>query len=453
MRGRILVVDDDVRMCEFLESTLAEEGFAVSTATDGSAALEALRATEFETVVTDLHMPGMTGLALCQRVAAEHSQVPVIVITAFGSLETAIGAIRAGAYDFVTKPLEIDALMVALDRGVGHHRLRAEVTRLRSAVDASRRFDELLGDSPAMRRMYVMLDRIVDADASVLITGESGTGKELVARALHKRGPRHAGPFIAINCAAVPESLLESELFGHARGAFTDARQARPGLFLRAHGGTLFLDEIGDLSLTLQPKLLRALQERTVQPLGGDQEIPFDVRLITATNRDLDSAVDEGRFRQDLYFRVNVLRVELPPLRARAGDVLLLAQEFVNRFAARTGKNVTGFSSAAAARLLAYLWPGNVRELQNCVERAVALTRYTELAVDDLPESVREYRPTRLLIASDDPTELPPMEEVERQYIRRVMRAVSGNKTLAAQVLGFDRRTLYRKLERFGGES
>ncbi|MBI3770279.1 MAG: sigma-54-dependent Fis family transcriptional regulator [Deltaproteobacteria bacterium] len=451
MRGRILVVDDDARMCELLESALAEEGFAVSCHTAPATALVELHTAEFETVVTDLNMRGLSGLDLCRRVAAERPELPVIVITAFGNLETAIGAIRAGAYDFITKPVEMDALIVAVDRAVGHHRLRLEVTRLRSAVEASRRFAELLGDSPAMQRVYELLERIVDADAPVLITGESGTGKEVVARALHQRGRRADGPFVAINCAAVPESLLESELFGHARGAFTDARHARTGLFLRAHGGTLFLDEIGDLSLALQPKLLRAIQERTVRPLGAAEEIPFDARLVTATNRDLESAVAEQRFRQDLYFRVNVLRLELPPLRARGSDVLLLAQEFVNRCAARVDKHVTGISPTAAERLLAYAWPGNVRELQNCIERAVALTRYVEVGVEDLPDAIREYRPEQLVIGSDDPSQLPPMEEVERRYIRRVMEAVGGNKTLAAQVLGFDRRTLYRKLERFDG--
>ncbi len=450
MRGRILVVDDDAAMCELLASILSDEGYAVTTRSDPDAAVADVHSGDFEAVLTDLNMRGMGGLELCRRVVSTHPDLPVLVITAFGSLETAIGAIRAGAYDFITKPVETDALVVALDRAVAHHRLRIEVKQLRDAVDASRRYDELLGDSPPMRRVYEMLDRMVDSDATVLIAGESGTGKEIVARTLHARGPRRDGPFVAVNCAAVPDTLLESELFGHARGAFTDARQARIGLFQRAHGGTLFLDEIGELSLALQPKLLRVLQERTIRPLGADQEIPFDVRLVTATNRDLESAVEEQRFRQDLYFRVNVLRIHLPPLRARGGDVLLLAQEFLDRVAARTGKRVTGISPDAAERLLSYAWPGNVRELQNCIERAVALTRYTDIAVEDLPEAIRDYRPDQLLIASDNPAQLPPMEEVERRYIRRVMQAVRGNKTLAAQVLGFDRRTLYRKLERFG---
>jgi two-component system response regulator HydG len=284
----------------------------------------------------------------------------------------------------------------------------------------------------------------------VLVTGETGTGKELVARALHDRGPRRNGPFVGINCSAVPETLLEAELFGHVRGAFTDASRARPGLFARANGGTLFLDEIGELPLALQPKLLRALQERKVRPVGSDDEVSFDARVVTATNRDLESAVEENRFREDLFFRINVIHVALPPLRARGGDVLVLAQHFVDRYAGQAGKAVSGISAAAAERLMAYAWPGNVRELENCIERAIALTEYEKIAVDDLPEKIRSYRRSHVLVASDDPAELVPLEEVERRYILRVMEAVGGNKTEAAQVLGVGRRTLYRKLEQYG---
>jgi two-component system response regulator HydG len=282
------------------------------------------------------------------------------------------------------------------------------------------------------------------------VTGETGTGKELVARALHDRSPRSKAPFVAVNCAAVPEPLLESELFGHVRGAFTDAQRARTGLFVRATTGTLFLDEIGELPLTLQPKLLRALQERKVRPVGSDEEVPFDVRLVAATNRDLESAVEENRFREDLFFRINVIHIPMPPLRARAGDVLLLAQHFVDRYATQAGKSVKGIAPAAAERLLAYSWPGNVRELENCIERAIALTSYEQITVDDLPEKIRSYRRSHVLVASDDPAELVPLEEVERRYILRVMEAVGGSKTQAAQVLGVGRRTLYRKLEQYG---
>ena len=454
MGGRILVVDDDRRMCELLEAGLGRKGFTVSARTSAADALDYLGFADVEAVVTDLNMKGMSGLELCERIAASFPDVPVVVITAFGSLETAVAAIRVGAYDFITKPFEIDELLFALDRAVQHKRLRDEVKRLRLAASGeSKDATGLIGTSEAMHKVEDLIDRIVDSEATVLITGESGTGKELVAKALHRRGKRAAGPFVAINCAAVPETLLESELFGHARGAFTDARTARTGLFVEANRGTLFLDEIGDLPLGLQPKLLRALQERVVRPLGSHTEIPFDVRVVAASNRDLASAVEEGRFREDLFFRVNVIHVEMPPLRARGGDVLLLAQEFVRRVCEGSGKQVVGLSPQAAERLLAYPWPGNVRELQNCIERAVTLARYEEVMVDDLPEKIRSYRRSHVLVASDDPSELVPLEEVERRYILRVMEAVAGNKTLASRILGLDRKTLYRKLERFGEES
>jgi len=300
-----------------------------------------------------------------------------------------------------------------------------------------------------MKKLYELLERVAESEASVLVTGESGTGKEMVAQVLHRRGRRRNGPFVAVNCAAMPETLLESELFGHAKGAFTDARNSRTGLFVQASGGTLFLDEIGDLPLGLQPKLLRALQERVVRPVGGDSEVPFDVRLVAATNHDLETAVEEGRFREDLYFRINVIPVEVPPLRMRGTDVLLLAQRFAEEFAVQAGKQVIGLSSAAAKKLLAYTWPGNVRELRNGIERAVALTRFEQITVEDLPEKVRDYQGSHILVAADDPSELVPLEQVERGYILRVLDAVGGNKTLAARVLGLDRKTLYRKLERY----
>jgi DNA-binding NtrC family response regulator len=309
------------------------------------------------------------------------------------------------------------------------------------------RFENLAGPSAAMRDVWSLLARVADSDASVLVTGESGTGKEVVARALHARGKRRAGPFVAVNCAAMPESLLESELFGHARGAFTDARAAHAGLFVQADGGTLFLDEIGEMPLGMQPKLLRALQERTVRPVGGTAEVPFDARIVAASNRDLETAVEERAFRSDLYYRIDVVHVELPPLRARGSDVLVLAQRFVDDFAARAGKEVAGLTVPAAEKLLAYTWPGNVRELMNCIERAVALTRYEQLTVDDLPPKIRDYRVSHVLVAANDPSELVPLEEVERRYVHRVLEAVGGNKTMAARILGLDRKTLYRKLD------
>jgi two-component system response regulator HydG len=451
------VVDDEPEMCALLEAGLGRRGFEVTSRPSGDAALALLDEADFEAIVVDLNMPGTSGLDLASWVAANRPDTPVVVITAFGSLETAVAAIRAGAYDFVTKPFEIESIALTLGRAVGYRRLRAEVRRLRLAAgggDASPTEGLpgtlLVGRSPPMRRVYDTVLRAAATDASILVTGESGTGKELVARALHDKGRRAGGPFVAINCGALPETLLESELFGHARGSFTDAHASRAGLLVRATGGTLFLDEIGEAPPGLQAKLLRALEDRRVRPVGGDDERPFDARIVCATNRDLEAEIESGRFRADLYYRINVIRIDLPPLRGRGDDVLLLAQRLVAQIAVTSGKNVQGIAAPAAEKLLAYAWPGNVRELRNCIERAVALTRFEEITVADLPEAIQDYRRSRLVLDLDDPGQLPPLEEVERRYILRVLEAVQGHRTRAAEVLGLDRKTLYRKLERYG---
>jgi two-component system response regulator HydG len=447
MNGRVLIVDDDSAMCETLESILRRRGLTTASCTSTREASELLAVEDFDVIVTDWNLGGASGLELCEHVAANRPDLPVIVVTAFGSLDAAIAAIRAGAYDFVTKPFEVAEIALTVERALSHRQLREEVRRLRTATPLP--FTEMIGTSAPMQRVYELIARVAETEATVLVTGESGTGKELVARAIHARSPRAGGPFVVVNCAAMPEPLLESELFGHTKGAFTDAQQARQGLFLTACGGTLFLDEIGEMPLGTQAKLLRVLQERTVRPVGADTEVPFDARIVVATNRDLESEVDERRFREDLYYRVNVVRICVPTLRARSCDVLVLAQHFVQRFSLLHGADVTGLSSAAAERLVAYPWPGNVRELQNCIERAVALARQRTLGVDDLPDAVRDHRARRPVVESDDPADLMSMDEVERRYILRVLETVGGNKTLAAQVLGFDRRTLYRKLERY----
>jgi len=450
MRGNILIIDDDKSMCEMLEADIRNRDFEVSWFLSAKKAYEALKLGSFDVVLTDLNLPDGNGIELCHRIVENRPDIPVIVITAFGNLETAIAAIRAGAYDFVTKPIDLEILGFALDRANRHRMLQEKVRILSEEIDRSRRFDELLGRSIPMQRLFDQMSRLADSEASVLILGESGTGKEIVARALHKKSRRRDRPFVAINCSALPETLLESELFGHAKGAFTDARSARAGLFLQADGGTLLLDEIGDFPLALQPKLLRVLEQRTVRPIGGSEEVPFDVRLISSTNRDLESAVTEGKFREDLFFRINVIPLEVPPLRARGTDVLLLAQHFLEHFASRSGRKVAGISEAVGEKILGYPWPGNVRELRNAIERAVALTSYEKIAVEDLPERVRSYRGTHVLIGGDDPTELLSMEEVERRYIQHVLGATGGNKTVAARILGFDRKTLYRKLQDHG---
>jgi two-component system response regulator HydG len=448
MERRILIIDDDRSMCEVLETELRRREFDVTSVTSPQEALSRFEREDFGLVVTDVNMAGMSGVDLCRQLVSRREDMPVIVITAYANMETAVAAIRAGAYDFVTKPFDMDELALTIERALKHRALREEVKRLRKAVDGTQRFEEILGTSPAMLKMCELVTRVADTETTVLITGESGTGKELVAKALHAKSGRKEGPFVAINCAAMPESLLESELFGHTKGAFTDARTARPGLFIKASRGTLFLDEIGEMPAGMQAKLLRALQERTVRPVGGDQEQPFDARIIAATNRDLETEVEEKRFREDLFYRINVVRVHVPPLRSRGSDILLLAQHFLERYAAQSRRPVVGMTSAAADKLLSYPWPGNVRELQNCIERAVALAQFDQIGVDDLPEKIKDYKTARINIESNDPAELLPMEEVERRYILKVLEAVGGNKTLAAQVLGFDRRTLYRKLDR-----
>ncbi|HVZ32840.1 MAG TPA: sigma-54 dependent transcriptional regulator [Polyangiaceae bacterium] len=449
MKGKILVVDDDKSMTDVLSERLKRRQFEVTAVQSVAEARVAFDAAEPDVVVTDLNMPGQSGSQFCEWVATNRGDVPVIVITAFGSLDTAIAAIRAGAYDFITKPFEIDVLAIALERAIKHRQLRHEVTRLRSLLDATRGLSELLGESPVMKELKELMVRVAGSQASVLITGESGTGKEVVARLLHQQGPRAEHPFVALNCAAMPEHLIESELFGHVRGAFTDAKTDKVGLLVQAHQGTLFLDEIGDMPMSLQPKLLRVLEERKVRPVGGGKEVSFDVRLISATNRDLEDATAQGQFREDLYFRLNVIQIALPPLRARGGDVLLIAQSFVDAFAKQASKAVQGLSPEAAERLLTYAWPGNVRELRNAIERAVALTQHERITVDDLPERIRAYKVSHVLVASQDPEELVNLAEVEKRYIARVLGAVGGNKSTAAKILGIDRTTLYKKLQQY----
>jgi two-component system response regulator HydG len=449
---QILVVDDEQETCDLLEMVLVREGYAVTTCTSAAAALELVGSRDFDLVITDLSMPEMGGLELCERVLGTRPNVPVLVITGQGSLETAIGAIRVGAYDFLTKPVDPKLLLVSAARAIQHKGLEDEVKRLQSAMPLEdAHLDNVIGSSSAMRRVFGLVARVANSEAGVLIHGETGTGKELVARAIHERGRRKAGPFIAINCAAVPASLIESELFGHERGAFTDAKSQRTGLFVQANGGTLFLDEIGELPLEVQPKLLRALQERKVRPVGSNHEHPFDARLIAATNRVLEDEVYERRFREDLFYRINVVKIDVPPLRERGGDVVHLARHFLTVYAERHGKGPVSLSTAAAEKLLAYSWPGNVRELENCIDGAVALARGATIELDDLPEKVRSFRPERFVVSANQPEEIVTIDELERRYILRVLSLVGGNKSRAAQVLGFDRRTLYRKLERYQG--
>jgi DNA-binding NtrC family response regulator len=402
---------------------------------------------DFHAVISDLSMAEMDGLSLCEQILTKRPGIPVIVVTGQGSMESAIGAMRVGAYDFITKPLDPKLLGLTVARAVRTQHLQSEVVRLREALTEVPEGLRVIGDSSAIRRVNELIARVAKSDASVLIMGETGTGKELVARALHKHSGR--GPFVAINCAAVPPNLLESELFGHTRGAFTDAKLSRKGLFQEATGGTLFLDEVGEMPLEMQAKLLRALQERVVRPVGSDTEVAFDARIVTATHRDLEDDVAKRRFRQDLFYRINVVSINVPPLRERGSDVLKLASHFLQKSADRTTQNVRRLSPAVAERILVYDWPGNVRELENCIERAIALSRFEELTIEDLPERIRSYRPDHFVMTADDVEEIISLDELERRYIARALKLLNGNKARAAQLLGVDRRTLYRRLGKY----
>lgn len=449
MAHRVLVVDDDPDLLELLAAELEAEGFRATACDRGQRALELLEAEEFDVILSDVRMPEMSGLEFCQRAAEVRPDLPVLVMTAFASLASAIEAIQAGAYDYLVKPVAGPAVALRLRRVIREFDNRREVRRLRRIVaDANQQFD-MVGTSEPMKSLFDLIGRVAASDTSVLITGESGTGKELVAHALHQGSERQNGPFLPINCAALPETLLESELFGHTAGAFTGAGRSRIGLFAEVSGGTLFLDEIGEMPLALQPKLLRVLEEKVVRPLGSERDIPVDFRLVCATNADLEAAIAESRFREDLYYRIHVLQIELPPLRERGSDILLLARHFQERQARLAGKELAEIEPVAAEKLLAYPWPGNVRELRNCIERAVALATGNRIRKQDLPERIRssQRRADRVVPVLLD--ELVAMDEVERRYIAHIMAAVGGNKTAAARILGFDRTTLYRKLERF----
>ncbi|MFO0590374.1 MAG: sigma-54 dependent transcriptional regulator [Polyangiaceae bacterium] len=451
MKTRVLCIDDDQDQCDLLQSSLSRMGFSPSTTTSPGDALDLAVKEAFDVILTDLGMGEMDGLALCEQMIATRPGIPVIVLTGLGSMESAISAMRAGAYDFLTKPVEPKLLQIAVARAAQHRRLKGELERLQDAQREPVSTAHIVGESPAIARVNDLIGRVGKSDASVLIHGETGTGKELVARAVHAAGSRATGPFVALNCAAVPPSLLESELFGHARGAFTDAKTARQGLFVEASGGTLFLDEIGDMPMEMQAKLLRALQERKVRPVGTSGELPFDARIVSATHRDLEVEVEERRFRQDLYYRINVVRIDVPKLSERGSDILKLAAFFLERSGAeRHGQRLT-LSPLVAERLLAYDWPGNVRELENCIDRAVALARFDQITVEDLPERIRAYRSDRFSVSASDPNDIVSLQELEKRYIARVLKLLGGNKARAAALLGLDRRTLYRKLEKYEG--
>ena len=444
--NQILIVDDEPEMCALLSDILKEEGYEVETATSGEKALAKMGEQDFAVVISDLNMKGMPGMTLLKEIKRLHPDTNVLIMTGFGSIESAIEAMKQGAYDYVTKPVKSDEISLITQKAVREASLRREVLSLRRAVEKEYSFNQILGKSKPMQAIFELIRRITPSPSSVLITGESGTGKELVARAIHYNSPRAQGPFIPVNCAAIPENLLESEMFGHMKGSFTDAKADRKGLFEEAQGGTLFLDEISELPISLQAKLLRVLQEKEIRRVGGTRSIPVDARVIAATNLDLAGEVKAKRFREDLYYRMNVIEVHMPALRERTEDIPMLAMHFIKKYAEPMKKPVSGLSEGALALLMDYHWPGNVRELENVIERGVTLTREEKIGSEDLPQAVRGDSGDRHMI--EEATEKTrTLAEVERAYILRVMEKTAGNKYQAAQILGIDRKTLYRKLD------
>jgi len=446
--SRILVVDDDRAMCQLLIDLLREDGYEADVAYDGESALEKCRTTRFDLAITDLMMPRMRGIELVQRLREIDASALVLLITAFGTIENAVEAMRAGAFHYVTKPFHNDEILIQVKRALEQKTLQEELKRLRTEVQARNRFQNIIGQSSAMQMVFETIAQVSDLPANVLIEGESGTGKELIARAIHCNSSRGTGPFIPVNCAAIPETLLESELFGYVRGAFTDARRDRPGLFREASGGILFLDEISEIPITLQAKLLRVLEDKEVRPLGANQSEKVDTRVLSASNRFLDELVRNGKFRQDLYYRLNVIRIELPTLRHRSEDIPLLVKHFIEKFADSAKRNVEGIQDEALAALRSYDWPGNIRELEHTIERAVLLGKGALIGVEDLPAHLVARGESAIVLAQALARQFT-LRDLEREYIGKVLETTHGNKTEAARILGVDRTTLYRKLEEY----
>ena len=443
--ARVLIVDDEPDQCETLKQVLEREDLACLALTSPLRALEQVASDDFDVVLMDVGMAELSGLELCKRVLEVRPDLIVIMVTGKGDLETETSAMRTGAFDFLVKPVDARLLVLRAARAIAHRRLRDEVKRLRAATAAPTR-GSLIGEDAAMRRVHARIEQLGASDSPVLVCGESGTGKALVARAIHDASARSSGRFVTLQCAEVPQVRHESELFGHARRAFTDGVVQREGSLVQAHGGTLFLDAIDELSLELQLALLHALQTHVVRPVGADHDVPFDARIIAATDRELDDAVARKQFRQDLHQAIKVESVEVPPLRERGNDVLVLARSFLDKHCAKAGRPGLTLSPPVAARLLAYDWSGNVRELESAVERMVALARCDSLTLDDLPEKLRVDRSAPSTAVADRGEAVLTIEELERRYIERVLESVSDDQVRAAELLGLDQRTLRRKL-------
>ncbi len=445
---RVLVVDDEENIRLVLQTLLKRNGYQVETAEGGEQALTLIDAFGPDVVITDVRMPKMGGLDLLSTLRAKNNPATVIVMSAYGNIDQAIEALQAGAYDYIQKPFKPEEVVLALRKAEERELLRRENSALRQEIRKEHRFEDILAKSAAMQAIFRTISKIADFKTTVLISGESGVGKELVARAVHTCGGRASKPFVAVNCGAIPENLLESELFGHKRGAFTDASSDRKGLFEEADGGTLFLDEIGELPLGLQVKLLRALQEETIRRLGDTRDMQIDVRIIAATHRDLMAETQAGRFREDLFYRLNVLPIPVPPLRERREDIALLIDHFIARNNARLGTEVRGLDNESRRLLFEYPWPGNVRELENTIERAMVLAETNQIVASDLPERIRESQdPVQVQLASGELSIKKTTRVIEEILIRRALQKTKGNRTRAAELLEISHRALLYKIK------
>ena len=448
MKFRILVIDDEKNIREGLQIALEDEGYEVLTAEDGTSGLHTALSEAIDLIITDLRMPGTSGQEVLQKVTGQTPGVPVIVLTGHGTVETAVDAMRMGAYDFLTKPLDLERLSLLVKRALQTRELVLQHRELVEQMQSEKAFEHIIGKSAAMEHVFEMVRKVAPSRASVLITGESGVGKELIASAIHQLSPRKQQNYIKVHCAALAESLLESELFGHEKGAYTGAVSQKRGRFELADGGSIFLDEIGEINQTLQIKILRVLQEKQFERVGGEKTITVDTRLITATNRDLEAEVAQGTFRNDLYYRLNVVHIHVPPLRERKEDIPLMIAAFVQEFAAENGKQISSIEPKARAALYAYEWPGNIRQLRNCLESAVVMSSDATIRFSDLPEPVRNAEQSTAISIQIGST----MKEAERQIILETLSAYNANKSKTADVLGIGRKTLHRKLEEYALE-
>jgi two-component system response regulator HydG len=456
-KGRMVIVDDEKEMCSLLEDYFIDEGFEVHSFLNAASALEALKLDgllgqskiegDIDVIVSDIKMPQIDGLEFTARLQQLRPEIPVILMTAFGNIEKAIEAMQKGAFHYVVKPLKLVDMKVNIERALEFRKLKLDNTALRDEAKKSWSLGSIIGKSAEMKAVFDLVDRVSQATTNILIIGESGTGKELVARAIHQNGPRASKPFVAINCTAIPEALLESELFGHAKGSFTGAVQRKRGLFEEAEGGTLFLDEIGDMNVALQSKLLRVIQERKVRAVGENVSRDVNTRIVSATHKDLKAAIKEGLFREDLFYRLSVIPIIIPPLRDRKEDIPLLAEHFLKKYAATNGSKVKGFTKRAVAKLICLRWEGNVRELENVIERAVVLSNEPLIDEGDIPTSETQ---TAEVFFGNAIGDFPTVTQLEQRYIRLVLEKTVGRKDRAAQILGMNRRTLYRKEQEYG---